>query len=790
MVGEAFLRVRPDTSGFGREVNQRVTRDVQGLERSLRSSNRELGRFTRGSLVGTGALRQLGRAAAFASLSFVGGAGLVVALKQASAAASSFVEQTSRSEVVFGRAARAVQSWAATAVGATGLAADEALRFSSEFGTILRGLEFTESAAADTSRELVQLGADLASISDTPIPEALAAIRSGLVGEIEPLRRYGVLLSEAATAQEALATTGKTSVQALTQQERAAARLRLIFRQTTLQQGDFARTSDSLANQQRILGSNIRNLQILLGETLNPEILRVVAGLNEWLDDTRNQERVQREFTSAVRDGVAIVEGFARALDTIRRIVSPAVAAVGGLTNAIELLVIAMAVSRVARYAQALGLIAPAARTAAVGVTAAETAVAAAGTSAALATTRVAALRSALFKLGAIGAITVGVTMLLGQSDGDARPDPESFLNDPEAQERFRRTFGSAELIRVRRELERALAERAALRALDPIEEIRAGRDPFGFRLPLGGDFIRGAVPGRPLSTGERLRLALAAAGLTPGTADDVAALSAQREQYQRQLAFAQRQLALGKGDTAQFAEHAERLSNEIRGINDDLARIAEDSSRKAIEARERAIAAMIPDATRGRFQGDPAALQAFVAGQIPRRIGGAAETDTLARIGGPAEIARLRTLIAEQTAAGEEAVVPFLQAERQALARQLRQLRLIGASKVEILNARLQQAQIDRRLRDIREGPSGFSLTDLARFAGDESARLGSNIGSDGLSGQDAIGSLKGNILDALNAGVSRSGNNVTVVQNFFGDGKNPGEAIQQASQAARALR
>ena len=74
--------------------------------------------------------------------------------------------------------------------------------------------------AAELSRALVELAADLASFNNSTPEDVLIAIRSGLVGEAEPLRRYGILLSETRVAQVALANSGKENVKELTLRRR------------------------------------------------------------------------------------------------------------------------------------------------------------------------------------------------------------------------------------------------------------------------------------------------------------------------------------------------------------------------------------------------------------------------------------------------------------------------------------------------------------------------------------------------------------------------------------------
>jgi hypothetical protein len=372
-----------------RKLTVQIIGDSRQLERafgrgskSAAGFNRDLGRLSRGALVGTGALGGLGRAAAFASASFVGGAGLVAGAKAASSAASNLAEQTSKANVVFGASSKVVQAFAKDALG---LARDQALETADAFGALLRPLGVSGSQAAKTSVRLTALGRDLASFSNVPVQDALDALRSGLVGETEPLRRFGVLLSEARVQQEALRETGKKSVKALTDQEKVTARLALIFRDTAQAQGDFARTSGGLANQQRTLSRNVRNLEIAVGTGLNPTILDVTKSLNTWLGDSENQARVQRDVTEAVKVTTEAVRESAAAFRT-------AAGAVGGTKNAVELLLSALAAQKVLRFGAALSGLSAQALTG---------------------TGRVNALRGALLRLGALGTITVGVEVIL-----------------------------------------------------------------------------------------------------------------------------------------------------------------------------------------------------------------------------------------------------------------------------------------------------------------------------------------------------------------------------------------
>ena len=105
------------------------------------------------------------------------------------------------------------------------------------------------------------------------------AIGAALRGENEPLRRFGVLLNDAALKTEAMRLGIYKGSGALTAQQKILAAQSAIYKQTGDAQGDFARTADGLANSQRTLTALFKNLQIELGQKLLPVTTDFVTAL-------------------------------------------------------------------------------------------------------------------------------------------------------------------------------------------------------------------------------------------------------------------------------------------------------------------------------------------------------------------------------------------------------------------------------------------------------------------------------------------------------------------------------
>lgn len=214
----------------------------------------------------------------------VGAAVAVQFARKIITAASDLNETVSKSTVVFGKNAAAVQAWAKTSAKAFGMSENAALGAASTYGNLFVSLGLTEDASAKMSTKLVELAGDLASFNNVSPEEALDALRSGLVGETEPLKRFGVNMNEATLKAQAMKMgLISTTKEALDPAVKAQAAYALILEQSTTAQGDFARTSDGLANQQRIMNAEWENAQAALGQTLLPAMTKAVSVLNDLL---------------------------------------------------------------------------------------------------------------------------------------------------------------------------------------------------------------------------------------------------------------------------------------------------------------------------------------------------------------------------------------------------------------------------------------------------------------------------------------------------------------------------
>jgi len=226
--------------------------------------------------------RKVGDIAKKAAVAFlaVGTAAAVGAFK-AVQKASDLAESVSKIETIFGDSAQGVSDFSQIAAKELGLSKQAVYDAAGIFGVFGKAAGLGGQDLADFSTDFTVLAADLASFNNTTPEDAISAIGSALRGESEPLRRYGVMLDDASLKAEAMAQGIYDGKGPLTQQQKVLAATGAIFKQTGDAQGDFAKTSDALANQQRIFKAQLDNVVTTIGTKLLPVFMTIVNFISD-----------------------------------------------------------------------------------------------------------------------------------------------------------------------------------------------------------------------------------------------------------------------------------------------------------------------------------------------------------------------------------------------------------------------------------------------------------------------------------------------------------------------------
>ena len=220
-------------------------------------------------------------------------------------------------DTTFGDGSNQIEQFAKSAATSFGMSELSAKQFTGTIGAMFKSMGIADDEIVNMSTGIAGLAGDMASFYNLAPDEAFEKLRSGISGETEPLKQLGINMSVANLEAYALAQGITTAYKNMSQAEQATLRYNYIMQATADAQGDFAKTSGSYANQQRILQLNIENLSASLGQKLLPTINGFTTALNGLLSGNDSLY----EFTQQISNlAVSALNSFSSALPGILQV--------------------------------------------------------------------------------------------------------------------------------------------------------------------------------------------------------------------------------------------------------------------------------------------------------------------------------------------------------------------------------------------------------------------------------------------------------------------------------------
>lgn len=206
-----------------------------------------------------------------------------------------------------------VIAWSESSISSMGISQTQALKTAGVYANLGTGLGMTAEDAAGMATELTQLSADMSSYFNVSQDVAANALKGIFTGEGEALKEYGVILNDTTLAEAGYSDS-------MSEAEKIQTRYNVVMEQTKNAQGDFARTSDGLANQTRILNESFKALVTEIGKKLIPVVTNIVRHLNDGLavaiamvsgdtsDLTKDQQKLKEQFDEIIPKIVTLAE--------------------------------------------------------------------------------------------------------------------------------------------------------------------------------------------------------------------------------------------------------------------------------------------------------------------------------------------------------------------------------------------------------------------------------------------------------------------------------------------------
>lgn len=282
----AYVTLIPVAEGFQRAI----AKEMSGVNNVGKKAGQNTGKGFKGGF--GGALKGIGGVIAGG----LAAAGVGNFLKDSVNAASDLEESLNAVNVSFGDVSGEIITLGETAANRLGLSQGAFNSIATQFSGFAEAIGGEGQGVVDFIDTLSTRGADFASVFNLDVDEALQLFQSGLAGETEPLRRFGIDLSAATVEAHAYATGIAEAGEPLTEAQKQQARYSALLEQTDKVQGDFTNTQDGLANAQRTLKANFEDVQAQVGgpllgafANLTTELLPVIETMGPILTQTMEE---------------------------------------------------------------------------------------------------------------------------------------------------------------------------------------------------------------------------------------------------------------------------------------------------------------------------------------------------------------------------------------------------------------------------------------------------------------------------------------------------------------------
>lgn len=235
-------------------------------------------------------------------------------------------------DVTFGKMSEEINNWSKNAMEKFGLSETVAKRYAGTAGAMAKAFGITGQAGVKMSEEVAGLSADVASFYNISTDEAFTKLKSIFTGETESLKDLGVVMTQTALDQYALNNGFGKTTKEMSEQEKVMLRYQFVMSRLSGAKGDFERTSDSWANQTRVLKLRIDALKASIGQGLINLFTPVLKGINtviarfsvlgeyfkkftEWLTGKKSES--SGAITDAATDLASSTEDMSNASDKV-----------------------------------------------------------------------------------------------------------------------------------------------------------------------------------------------------------------------------------------------------------------------------------------------------------------------------------------------------------------------------------------------------------------------------------------------------------------------------------------
>lgn len=210
--------------------------------------------------------------------------------------ASDYEQALGKVETVFEGSAVTINKWAENSLKNFGLAKSTATEMAADFGALLKGMDISDAKTREWSMELTERVMDLSAFYDTSVEETNNALMAIVTGQTEPLRRFGINMTQATLQEYAYSQGLQKKISDMTETEKVQLRYNFVMKQTSIAVGTMQKESGSANFQMALMKENAKEVGLSIGENLLPIIVPILEGVNNLLTAFNSLDNGTKQF--------------------------------------------------------------------------------------------------------------------------------------------------------------------------------------------------------------------------------------------------------------------------------------------------------------------------------------------------------------------------------------------------------------------------------------------------------------------------------------------------------------
>lgn len=219
-----------------------------------------------------------------------------------------FEQAVGKLEVVFGQSSARIEQWAQNSLKNFGLARSTAIEMVADFGALFQGVGINIRKTEEWSKTLTERAMDLANFYNYSIDETINALNAIVTGQTEPLRKFGINMTQATLQEYAYSKGIRKKIQDMTEAEKVQLRYNYVIEKTNIAVGTTARESDTATGQLNRFKESVKELGLSFSEQILPIVTPIIEGITNLIQKFSNLSDGTKKFI-VVLGGIVAVAG-------------------------------------------------------------------------------------------------------------------------------------------------------------------------------------------------------------------------------------------------------------------------------------------------------------------------------------------------------------------------------------------------------------------------------------------------------------------------------------------------